>query len=606
MKTYSKYIALAAMAVSFAACQQEDLDLAAQGDLVRISATIGNLPQTRVSYGDDGTTTFDNGDAIYVQNTMRETKNAATYTYDGANWTTTDVLVWNGGTTANNQFNAWYPASVMTENNGSFTLGSQANGVAASDLMTASTDAMTKPDDGKLTLNFNHLLTKVTVTVTKWGTEIDEDNRYFSGAQIYTNTAITLSGTTIGSSGTPAWIEAYRGTGNEPQSFTAIICSGTPATDTNGYWLKVTAGNGSTFNVKAPSSITSFDAGKHYTFSLTVGKDLVEIGSVSVTAWGEDTIEAPNADEYISNTLDATQMTADQLTTAITEALAYGHTALTVNLPAEDTEATMFTAIAAALAADGIEKGSIDLTISGATSVPENAFNGNQWGNENYYQAATVLKSVSLPDATVIGDYAFWECTSITGIDIPNATTIGAGAFFTCTMTSVYAPQAVTIGDEAFEGCTSLAEVNLPLVQTIGAMAFSECSALKEISLPECTSIGSTAFNCCKALQTFYAPKATTIESIAFHECDALTKVTFGALTSVAGGSNAIFLNVADPSSIDLVLSSGQKVMTYNESTKYWTVADGAEAFSFDNATSFINYTFKSITAQGTEQIAEE
>ena len=118
MKTSNKYIVLAAMALTFAACTQED-DFTPQtdGDAVKINATIGKL-QTRVAYEDDGTTNFINGDEICVVNTMRSSKNIANYTYTNYGtynepnmaWTTTDALVWNGGT-AESQFQAWYPAT---------------------------------------------------------------------------------------------------------------------------------------------------------------------------------------------------------------------------------------------------------------------------------------------------------------------------------------------------------------------------------------------------------------------------------------------------------------------------------------------------------------
>ena len=312
MKAYSKYMALAAVAVSFAACQQEEMDVTSQDDLVRIEATIGNLPQTRVTHADDGATDFEESDAIYVVNTMRTGlgKEAATYTYDGTNWNTTDVLVWNGGTEKNNQFNAWYPASAK---DGSFTIGSQTEGVEAFDLMTATTIYMKKTDDKKLPLNFNHLLTKVTVTVSKWGTETKKEFQFFEKAEFYTNTSITVSkemntteydGTYIftANGSEPDWIEACLiGEEYYQESFTAIICPGDFATDTDGYWLKVQVGNGKTYNVK-PGSISSLEPGKHYAFNLTVGGDVAEVSSVSVENWGADeyaNIDAPDAGEKV-------------------------------------------------------------------------------------------------------------------------------------------------------------------------------------------------------------------------------------------------------------------------------------------------------------------
>ncbi|MBE6242140.1 MAG: fimbrillin family protein, partial [Bacteroidales bacterium] len=76
MKAF-KYIALAALTFSFAACTQDE-DFIPQGDAdaVKITATIGKL-QTRVSY-DERNTTFDENDQIKVVNKLRTSKNVAT------------------------------------------------------------------------------------------------------------------------------------------------------------------------------------------------------------------------------------------------------------------------------------------------------------------------------------------------------------------------------------------------------------------------------------------------------------------------------------------------------------------------------------------------
>ena len=141
MKTYYKYIILAVVALTFAACmQKEDFTPRADGDAVKINATIGKL-QTRVAYEDDGTTNFINGDEICVQNILREFKNIATYTFDGSTWTTTDVLVWNGGTTES-QFQAWYPATASFDKFTLPTLQNDNERLATADWMTASTSAM--------------------------------------------------------------------------------------------------------------------------------------------------------------------------------------------------------------------------------------------------------------------------------------------------------------------------------------------------------------------------------------------------------------------------------------------------------------------------------
>ena len=63
------------------------------------------------------------------------------------------------------------------------------------------------------------------------------------------------------------------------------------------------------------------------------------------------------------------------------------------------------------------------------------------------------------PSVTVIGDYAFSGCSSLTSINIPpSVTAIGSGAFHWCeSLASIKIPPSVTaIGDYAFSECKNL------------------------------------------------------------------------------------------------------------------------------------------------------
>ena len=117
--------------------------------------------------------------------------------------------------------------------------------------------------------------------------------------------------------------------------------------------------------------------------------------------------------------------------------------------------------------------------------------NGNYYSDSKYlYEKKTnkiisafnVGSSVTIPDSvTSIGDWAFYNCTSLTSVTIPDSvTSIGDRAFSGCTsLTSVAIPDSVTsIGDGAFSGCTSLASVTIPdSVTSIGYGAFDKCLA---------------------------------------------------------------------------------------------------------------------------------
>jgi hypothetical protein len=324
---------------------------------------------------------------------------------------------------------------------------------------------------------------------------------------------------------------------------------------------------------------TGLEAGKHYQFSLKVGKDAISITKVLVEPWTTKEIDGGVAEEVIPNTFDATAMTAEQLNATVAKALDYGHTELAITLAA-DADATMFSAITAALAADGIEEGSIDLTISGAKTVPEYTFYVDKYVNENW-QAGATLRSVTLTDAT----------------------TIGSGAFYGCAMTYFSAPNAFTLSENCLASCENLTDVNLPSVQSVGLQCFYGCISLRTISLPECIDLGEDTFNSCETLETVYAPKATNLGPIVFFYCTSLTKVTLGSVESVNqkydDQSDGLFIEANDTKNIDLVLSSEQKVMTFDSSTKYWKATDTDYNGSDDhNNKSFIGYTFKSVTLQ--------
>ena len=558
MKIYNKYIVLAAMALTFAACTQED-DFTPQtdNDAVKINATIGKL-QTRVAYEDDGATNFINGDKICVQNTLRDTKNIATYTFDGTTWTTTDAFVWNGS--AKNQFKAWYPAATASFD--SFDLPTdQSAGIDKADWMTAETEEMTKPGSGVLDLNFVHKLTKVTVTVS-FNSQYPAGDNYVSMLRFFTNEE------------TPVEVTPYE----SKDGYTAILLPGVYAEEASFITLEMNFEDNLTVPVNS-TLIAGLEAGKHYNFHLTVGKDAVGISKVRVLDWDEEEIDGGVAEEVIPNTFDATAMTAEQLNATVAKALDYGHTELAITLAA-DADATMFSAITAALAADGIEEGSIDLTISGAKTVPEYTFYVDKYVNENW-QAGATLRSVTLTDAT----------------------TIGSGAFYGCAMTYFSAPNAFTLSENCLASCENLTDVNLPSVQSVGLQCFYGCISLRTISLPECIDLGEDTFNSCETLETVYAPKATNLGPIVFFYCTSLTKVTLGSVESVNqkydDQSDGLFIEANDTKNIDLVLSSEQKVMTFDSSTKYWKATDTDYNGSDDhNNKSFIGYTFKSVTLQ--------
>ncbi|MBQ4600753.1 MAG: leucine-rich repeat domain-containing protein, partial [Oscillospiraceae bacterium] len=132
---------------------------------------------------------------------------------------------------------------------------------------------------------------------------------------------------------------------------------------------------------------------------------------------------------------------------------------------------------------------------------------------------------------TRIGEWAFWNCSSLTGITIPDSVTgIGSSAFYYCSsLASITIPDSVTsIGDSAFEGCTGLTSISIGNgVTSISDYAFAYCTGLTSITIPDSvTGIDYYAFRGCTGLTSIsIGSGVTSISDYAFAYCTGLTGI---------------------------------------------------------------------------------
>ena len=115
---------------------------------------------------------------------------------------------------------------------------------------------------------------------------------------------------------------------------------------------------------------------------------------------------------------------------------------------------------------------------------------------------------LTIPNSvTMIGDWAFYDCSGMTSLTISNSViTIGNDAFMNCSgfTGNVTIPDSLTeIGHSVFRGCSGLASLTLPNALTsIGVSAFYGCSGLTSLYIPNSvTSIGEAAFSACSNLE---------------------------------------------------------------------------------------------------------
>ena len=117
-----------------------------------------------------------------------------------------------------------------------------------------------------------------------------------------------------------------------------------------------------------------------------------------------------------------------------------------------------------------------------------------------------IILGVSLKE---IGDYAFFDCSSLEEINFPES--------------------LITIGEGAFGLCTSLLSINLGTLEIIKERTFTNCFNLKKITLGNpLKEIGYEAFDNCKEISEISFPG--TIEKIAnyaFHGCEKLSRLRF-------------------------------------------------------------------------------
>lgn len=194
----------------------------------------------------------------------------------------------------------------------------------------------------------------------------------------------------------------------------------------------------------------------------------------------------------------------------------------------------------------------------------------------------TGLTGVTIPaSVTAVGDNAFYNCTGLTGVYIsdvaawcrisfsqaasnplmycgtlylhgepvvelliPNgATTVGDFAFYNySSLIGVTIPDSVTsIGKSAFAACKNLTDVTIPgSVAAIGESAFSGCSALTDVTIRDgVTSLGNSAFYNCTALNAVMIPDSVTVlEKGAFRNCSSLTDITIpGSIAAIGNGA---------------------------------------------------------------------
>ena len=336
MKTY-QYIALAVLALGMAACTQED-DFTPQGNqkdapIAIVSAGVANLT-TRATI-DSGDNLVEGSMGVFVTSTSggRYEGSNIKWTYNNG-WNldaATVVLYENDGT--KQQIGAYYPYTSDLTDDGKFAIdlpevfGSDYEDY---DYLYANYAAL---NNNPATIAMNHLLSKVTVSISTMGTEISSDAvQSISLFNVPRTASWEVPTSTLSGFGTAnETTTLYANDTNDDQKVDNYVGYALPHTATT-LGIRVTMDSGRSFVAQAPIT-DGLAGGNHYLISMKVGKDAVTVSDVSVQPWGNGgTLESGVAEEKFLSIDGTVYNSASELQDAVKNKLSQeGVTSVTIN-----------------------------------------------------------------------------------------------------------------------------------------------------------------------------------------------------------------------------------------------------------------------------------
>lgn len=184
---------------------------------------------------------------------------------------------------------------------------------------------------------------------------------------------------------------------------------------------------------------------------------------------------------------------------------------------------------------------------SDGTSVTVTYQNVNNPSYTNLSGAVSIPASVTYSgktySVTIIGSYAFQQCSNVTSVTVPNSvTSINSGAFDRCTgLTSVTIGKAVTsINYDAFNDCSKLATVNWNAASCDDFAEYGNHSPFQGFTSIKTFTFGNTVTRIprglCRNLTGLTSVTIPTsvkgVAGVAFEGCTGLTKVNISDLAS--------------------------------------------------------------------------
>lgn len=282
MKTL-KYIPAAAL-LALAGCQNEEiqpLDFLTDPNAVRISASVGRM-DTRSNPHDDALPSFNKGDQISVSTADQP---AVVYTFDGTNtWTPEEgkYLTWLSESSGSmgQIFGAYYPSTYTGGGNLPIeTDQSNLGNLQKSDIMSFY-GSRTKGKNNTVSLTLQRKTARIVIKK-----DFEWKGQYMNSTtstSTHSVTSLHLEGT---KGNTTTTIIPYVAPSGD--RYVLLDPTFTNVSITIGVAPNEGGGDGETLII---SSIPTLEAGKSYTYTLTLGKDKATVGNVTVAKWATGSI----------------------------------------------------------------------------------------------------------------------------------------------------------------------------------------------------------------------------------------------------------------------------------------------------------------------------
>jgi len=347
MKKAYQYIALAVLTLGMAACTQED-DYTPQGNqkdapLAIASAGVAELT-TRATINNNNLEGGSIGVYVNSETGGRYSGDNIKWTYGNDGWQLEDATVvlyeYNG---EKQKIAAYYPhnENLGADNTYSIELPEVYGADYENyDYLYADYAPLSS---NPATITMNHLMAKVTISISDEGTEIGSDEvQSISLLNVPRTASWTVPTSTLSGLGTANQMTTlYANDTNNDQTVDNYVGYALPDAATT-LGIRVTMNSGRSFAAQAPIT-GGLASGNHYLISMKLGKDAVTIGNITIGDWGtpESNPTGSEATEIFINStvsgetavIDIVSSAAEGVQNAISELLTANPsvTTLTVN-----------------------------------------------------------------------------------------------------------------------------------------------------------------------------------------------------------------------------------------------------------------------------------